>query len=89
MSTTANRDTDTSAVVDDDAPVAPYSWYALGILVLVYLLNFIDRPGAAYFYSNSGVLRSYLVGEVRMLSGDAAGISVSGSSIFAGIRIEW
>ncbi len=43
MSTTANRDTDTSAVVDDDAPVAPYSWYALGVLVLVYLLNFIDR----------------------------------------------
>ncbi len=27
----------------DDAPVPAYSWYALGVLVLVYVLNFIDR----------------------------------------------
>lgn len=26
-----------------DAPVPAYSWYALGVLVLVYILNFIDR----------------------------------------------
>lgn len=26
-----------------DAPVPAYSWYALGVLVLVYVLNFIDR----------------------------------------------
>ena len=26
-----------------DAPVSAYSWYALGVLVLVYVLNFIDR----------------------------------------------
>jgi MFS family permease len=27
----------------DDAPVPAYSWYALGVLVLVYVLNFVDR----------------------------------------------
>ncbi|WXK60725.1 MFS transporter [Parerythrobacter aurantius] len=26
-----------------DAPVPAYSWYALGVLVVVYILNFIDR----------------------------------------------
>ena len=26
-----------------EAPVPAYSWYALGVLVLVYVLNFIDR----------------------------------------------
>ncbi|MDC0886969.1 MFS transporter [Altererythrobacter sp.] len=26
-----------------DAPVPAYSWYALGVLVLIYILNFIDR----------------------------------------------
>jgi sugar phosphate permease len=27
--------------VQDEVP--PYSWYALGVLVLVYVLNFVDR----------------------------------------------
>lgn len=27
----------------EDVPVPAYSWYALGVLVLVYVLNFIDR----------------------------------------------
>lgn len=27
----------------EDAPVPAYSWYALGVLVLVYVLNFVDR----------------------------------------------
>lgn len=26
-----------------DAPIPAYSWYALGVLVLVYVLNFVDR----------------------------------------------
>lgn len=30
-------------VANGDAPVPAYSWYALGVLVLVYVLNFIDR----------------------------------------------
>ncbi|HEY6814312.1 MAG TPA: MFS transporter, partial [Croceibacterium sp.] len=28
---------------DSERPVAGYSWYALGVLFLVYLLNFVDR----------------------------------------------
>lgn len=32
-----------AAAPDADAPVPAYSWYALGVLVLVYVLNFIDR----------------------------------------------
>ena len=31
------------APVDPNAKVPSYSWYALGVLVLVYVLNFIDR----------------------------------------------
>lgn len=31
------------AGAQDDAPVPAYSWYALSVLVLVYVLNFIDR----------------------------------------------
>ncbi|HZF45095.1 MAG TPA: MFS transporter, partial [Sphingomonadaceae bacterium] len=26
-----------------EKPAGPYGWYALGVLVLVYMLNFIDR----------------------------------------------
>ena len=32
-----------AARVDPNAPVPAYSWYALGVLVLVYVLNFVDR----------------------------------------------
>lgn len=32
-----------AAQAREDAPVPAYSWYALGVLVLVYVLNFIDR----------------------------------------------
>ena len=28
---------------ESEAKAAPYAWYALGVLVLVYMLNFIDR----------------------------------------------
>lgn len=31
------------AQIREDAPVPAYSWYALSVLVLVYVLNFIDR----------------------------------------------
>ena len=30
-----------AAVPDPDAKVPAYSWYALGVLVLIYILNFI------------------------------------------------
>src|SRR3546814_7026857 len=31
------------AAPDPSAKASPYAWYALGILFLVYVLNFIDR----------------------------------------------
>ena len=27
----------------EEQPVSGYSWYVLGVLVLVYILNFVDR----------------------------------------------
>ncbi|WP_394730507.1 MFS transporter [Altererythrobacter sp. GH1-8] len=36
-------ETKTPAEPSGEAPVAAYSWYALSVLVLVYVLNFIDR----------------------------------------------
>jgi MFS family permease len=33
----------TSAPIREDSPASGYSWYVLGVLVLVYILNFIDR----------------------------------------------
>ncbi|TCJ39894.1 MFS transporter [Parafrankia sp. BMG5.11] len=33
----------TAAVEADDSTVPAYSWYALGVLVLIYVLNFVDR----------------------------------------------
>lgn len=43
MSTEPTEANPVEAGGDKDAKVAPYSWYALSVLVLVYLLNFIDR----------------------------------------------
>lgn len=33
----------TAAQIREDAPASAYSWYVLGVLVVVYILNFIDR----------------------------------------------
>ncbi|MFM7402987.1 MAG: MFS transporter [Erythrobacter sp.] len=33
----------TAGLIQTEAPVPAYSWYALSVLVLVYVLNFIDR----------------------------------------------
>ena len=33
----------TAAQAREDAPASAYSWYVLGVLVVVYILNFIDR----------------------------------------------
>lgn len=38
-----NSDAQPSSADSGSAPVPAYSWYALGVLVLVYVLNFIDR----------------------------------------------
>ncbi|MGB3739236.1 MAG: MFS transporter [Pontixanthobacter sp.] len=41
-STPGNRVAETPAI-DPNAPVPGYSWYALTVLVVVYVLNFVDR----------------------------------------------
>lgn len=37
------KDTTTAADTHSDQPASAYSWYVLGVLVVVYILNFIDR----------------------------------------------
>lgn len=41
--TDASNETATQTSAQPDAKVPAYSWYALGVLVVVYMLNFIDR----------------------------------------------
>lgn len=36
-------DTTTAASGRDEEPASAYSWYVLGVLVVVYILNFVDR----------------------------------------------
>ncbi|MFA9200665.1 MAG: MFS transporter [Cypionkella sp.] len=38
-----NEESPAAAPAADDSRVPAYSWYALGVLVLVYVLNFVDR----------------------------------------------
>ena len=38
-----NQEDGAAARAPGDAEVPAYSWYALGVLVLVYVLNFVDR----------------------------------------------
>ena len=35
-------------VPESDEKVPAYSWYALSILVIVYVLNFVDRNTVSY-----------------------------------------
>jgi hypothetical protein len=55
------------------------------------LLNIFDPGGAAGFYTNFEVLRSYVAFEYRMLSGsDPQGpLTFSGGSLFFGLRFEF
>ena len=38
-----NQDTGVAPAATDAQKVPPYSWYALGVLVVIYILNFVDR----------------------------------------------
>lgn len=53
------------------------------------LLNFIDRSGAAAFYSEYRVLRSYLVAEMKILKGGDSALSLSQNAFFFGLRFEY
>lgn len=53
------------------------------------LLNFLDQETAAEFYLDSGVLRSYLVAEIKTLEGQDGLIQLSGRSYYFGLRFEF
>ena len=58
------------------------------VLGLEFLLNSIDPSRGADFYEASGISHSYLVGEVRDLTGSDGVVNASGLSWFFGLRFE-
>lgn len=53
-------------------------------------LNFFDQDAASEFYVDFGILRSYLIAEVRFLQGIAAGLPTANSpTYYAGLRFEF
>ncbi len=59
------------------------------IFGLWILLNFLEPKSAADFYADHGVLRSYLVAEIRRPSGSNSDLLLSGGSFFFGLRFEF
>ena len=55
---------------------------------LYLLLNALEPRAASDFFANHGVLRSYLVAELRNLEGTDANLTLGGSSVYFGFRIE-
>lgn len=54
------------------------------------LLNFIEPDASAEFYVDHGILRTYLVGEVRFFQGSpSATTTLSAISYYAGMRFEF
>ena len=53
------------------------------------LMNFLEPDAAAEFYIRQGVSRTYLVAEVKDLSGADSAVSFSGRSYFFGLRFEF
>jgi hypothetical protein len=53
------------------------------------LLNWLEPSAAADMFTNNGISRSYLVGELRMLSGSDVNVDVPGKSVFFGLRVEY
>jgi hypothetical protein len=56
---------------------------------LWFLLNILEPTSAAQMYLSSGILRSYLVAEYRMLTGNDSNIALSGGSYYGGFRFEF
>ncbi|MCC7441086.1 MAG: hypothetical protein IT285_05615, partial [Bdellovibrionales bacterium] len=54
-----------------------------------FLLNVADQESAASFFSDYGVSRSYLVGEMHLASGEDENIRVAGSALYFGLRVEF
>ncbi|MBN22898.1 MAG: hypothetical protein CL678_16550 [Bdellovibrionaceae bacterium] len=55
----------------------------------MFFLNWFDEHSANGFYQDWGVLRSYLVGEVRFLKGEDANFLLDAQSYFFGLRMEF
>jgi hypothetical protein len=53
------------------------------------LLNALEPSAAGDIFSNHGISRSYLVAELRALTGGDSEIQIDGSSLFFGLRIEY
>ena len=53
------------------------------------LLNMFEPTTAAEAFGNNGVKRSYAVVEFRNLKGSNADITIAGSSLYFGVRIEY
>jgi hypothetical protein len=54
-----------------------------------FLLNWLDQDAARQAFAAYGIARSYLVAELRALSGSDTNVSISGRSLFFGLRIEF
>lgn len=59
------------------------------VLGAMILLNFFDQQTASEFYVEQGVNRSYLVAEYSLMKGDDGNLSVTGKSLFFGLRFEY
>ena len=55
----------------------------------LFLLNVLEPESASEFFINFGILRSYLVAELRYLTGNDNQISLDGKSYYFGLRFEF
>ncbi len=56
---------------------------------LMFFLNRLDPNAAGGMYSTRGVLRSYLVGDVRLITGQNSHASqINGTAVTVGLRLE-
>jgi hypothetical protein len=53
------------------------------------LLNVADEESAASFFTDYGICRSYLVAEMRLITGDGTQIHFGGSTLYFGVRLEF
>jgi hypothetical protein len=53
------------------------------------LLNMFEPSSAAQLYVDYKISRSYLVAEMRLLSGSDVNLSITGSSLYFGLRFEY
>jgi hypothetical protein len=62
---------------------------SFGAMLLLNALDPFERDAGGSFYSNFGIKRTYLLAEGRTMAGSDAKLSVSGNSLYFGIRLEY